>query len=1151
MAPPKDIARSYPKRGLTADLGFKNEATFCSDGAIEFVGYGSGGGPFINYSLNKTFSAFTVASWVLIDGKSLYNYFMAAGGSGSFGGMVHLGWINGTTNPQLRLQDGKRAIAYIPSQTFPEVKGQWCHVACTINSAGDSVKMYVNGVEATGLTQPTSGNEIEMPGSDGSSVAHFNVGSFQFSAGPQVNGIGGKMANFGLYDAELTRDQIVRLMRGNDFATCSAVATPAVFFELFENNTESTGNVGTILNTGTPYFGYAYAQLPRGLDLTGGFKSPSLTFNGQCAAFNGTDQGAHVSNTYDCAASGAKTTIAAWFNSRDLTAISGNETIATIAVSNTASRFGVYTTATGEVASSANVAGTTPKVSTGNILNENRWYFVAATLDADSAQLKIYLDGVEFSVSPTLGLGGTDNTFEVGFRENSGSGLQQFDGRLANVMVIEDVLTQSEIVELMRDTTYAKAQTFGTVNRFYTLASNLNDSTGSHNLTGVNSPTFTTMPANPTRFIDPQRGAAQAKVETGRAVEFDGSTDFLDMGFGANKNYTTRSDRASFSVWFNTDTTAAVGFLYQNRKQVGSTDRPECETHLFLSPATGLGFDGEGASVLIPVGNIKVGVWHHFVGVADDSDGPVKAYLDGVLYDTISGVQAGANGDNFVIGARNNGPIQVFNGRLSNFKIFNVELTQAQVRELYHNPEMVIPTGVSASNLRRHYPLCAYNDTGGMGGRYEIDQGAEGVNGEYGGSPVMSFAEPVPCPQLGLQQSASRIYWDDNTAEKLSVTIPAFDSDFTIAFWWFRSSTSDADVWLEVQTPGTSQLYYDGTQIIYYSSTAGTFNTGVSCTEGEWSHIGITSAGVYKNGVLSTTSFTLDWPNTNYRIFGRHSTGLACNGICSNMGFWSDDLSTAEMLELYNQGPDYDPRNDTGNYASSATLTNLWFMDDLTTIKDRKGSNDLTVIGDPILASMPENASGSTIVGNFSMKRKGVSILNLTGADDGAAIIPGQEAVYPKAGAANGYTVGFCYRKTKDGTAMIWGNDGTSTNNQFMCFQQTGPAIRFNLGDGSSRPAITTSNLTDSDWHHYTLTISYATTPAEVKIYVDGVVDHSSTQSITGPPTDIRDMRLGEGLFDSQSPVGCFKFYHVALSADEVKQLAFSELRLIKGLQNE
>jgi len=36
MAPPKDIARSYPKRGLTADVGFRSEPAFVGDGAATF-----------------------------------------------------------------------------------------------------------------------------------------------------------------------------------------------------------------------------------------------------------------------------------------------------------------------------------------------------------------------------------------------------------------------------------------------------------------------------------------------------------------------------------------------------------------------------------------------------------------------------------------------------------------------------------------------------------------------------------------------------------------------------------------------------------------------------------------------------------------------------------------------------------------------------------------------------------------------------------------------------------------------------------------------------------------------------------------------------------------------------------------------------------
>ena len=203
-------------------------------------------------------------------------------------------------------------------------------------------------------------------------------------------------------------------------------------------------------------------------------------------------------------------------------------------------------------------------------------------------------------------------------------------------------VTQDQVQDLMRSPDYATASQIATLAYYYELAENANDSTGNQN--GTNSgavfgETYVQLP----RGLDLARGAAQARFHTGRCVDFDGATDFLDMGTGVDKNYTTRSDRASFSVWFNLDQFVSTQFFYQNRTQVGGTDRPECETQMFTT-STGIYFDGEGASILVPAAKFNVGQWHHIVGIADDSDGPVKVYLDGVLYDTTGAAQAGANG---------------------------------------------------------------------------------------------------------------------------------------------------------------------------------------------------------------------------------------------------------------------------------------------------------------------------------------------------------------------------------------------------------------------------------------------------------------------------------------------------------------------------
>lgn len=929
MAPPKDIARSYPKRGLTGDVGFRSEPKFCGDGSFEAPGYPTAG-PMLNYAMNHTFSAFTCASWVYIDGDSIYNIYMAAG-ENAVGGHVAFGWINGTTNPQLRLYDRKGGPSYIPTQLFPEVRKQWCHVAFTLNSAGDTIKMYVNGVLVTGLTQPTAGNEIEMPASNGLTNAAFNVGSFQHSTTGSALALGGNLANFGLYDAELTQDQIRQLMRASDYESCAAVATPQVFFELFGSWAESTGNASNFQEVQTPTFTQKRPQLPRGLDLA--------------------------------------------------------------------------------------------------------------------------------------------------------------------------------------------------------------------------------------------RGAAQARVYTGRCVDFDGSTDFLDMGTGLDKNYTTRSDRASFSCWFNTDQISAAAWIYQNRTQLGGTSRSECETQLFTHPSLGLVFDGDFASILIPTTDFNIGQWHHFVGIADDSDGPVKAYLDGVLYDTTSIPQSGANGSEFLIGGRNNSPLQIFNGQISNFKIFNVELTQAQVRELYHNPETVIPTGVSASNLRRHYPLCAYNDTGGMGGRYEIDQGVEGVNGEYGGSPVMAFAQPVPCPQLGLQQSATRLYFPGATTQT-SATIPALGATASISAWFFWDDAARVSYVTSVGDAGSNT---NGLNIRINTSgdvttnLNGEFDSGLNVTEGTWNHIVVTTQSsspywkCFVNNVEASSPAALtgaiNITATNAEI-GTNNFSFGAAGIVADAAIWTSELSDSNVAALYNSGV----MGADVSQVDSSNLVAWWKCDDLTSCKDFSGNGrSMTITTALNAASFPENASGSTIVGDFSMKRKGVSVLNFfsdPSTIDSRAVIPAQASLFPAY--PGGYTFSAFFKLIKRGAfSTIFYSTDTSVANQLGVFGSSSGIFQIDAGDGGTSstrvrvPAVTA--ITDSDWHHFAVTITHGT-PTTTKIYIDGALDVTNTSfTQTGAPTP-SDILIGDyptGTNEARGPIACFRTYQVPLSDNEIEQIYRSDLRLIKGLANE
>ena len=809
------------------------------------------------------------------------------------------------------------------------------------------------------------------------------------------------------------------------------------------------------------------------------------------------------------------------------------------------------------------------------------WYHVAIAVAPGSGSLKIYADGVDVTPTNSANINITDPTFEIGRHIGVANYLY---GHVSDVRIYDETLTQDQIRELLNNPgqTVPTGLTSADLIHRYLLETDTNDSgaTG-NNLTANNSPTFGVDRAQLPRGLDLARGAAMARVYTGRAVDFDGSTDFLDMGTGVDKNYTTRSDRASFSVWFNTDQTSIPAFIYQNRTQI-VTDRPECETHLFITTAQGLTFDGEGAAVLIPITNLTIGKWHHFVGIADDTDGPIKAYLDGVLYDTISPPQAGANGSEFVIGARNNSPIQVFNGQLSNFKIFNVELTQDQVRELYHNPEMVIPAGVSASNLRRHYPLCAYNDTGGMGGRYETDQGVEGVNGEYGGSPVMAFAQPVPCPQLGLQQSATRVYFERNSTRAQATLGSAPGTACTMSAWVMVDESFPYQYFMKNGTNITANAFFafavDNNRRLYAVQSSSILAQGsLSLSDyGEWNHVvAMTKStapyvrffinGVEDTSITDSGMVAFDLTSTFVEI-GSDGGANHLKGFLNDCAIWDVELSDSEVASLYNsgiQGMDV-------STVQSSNLKGWWKCDDLTRFKDYSGNGiNATLTASVNAASFPENASGSTIVGDFSMKRKGVSVLNPTfdpiatsSVVGVSAEIPGCDAISFDPAKGMSFTLAFRLQSFKPTPTSVWYPRIFAANaagsDYYLRFNYTHQILNFVFRDSASTTQsydYTTGTVSDLDWHHIAITLDTSTSPnTTVKLWFDGALINtfsSNNHNYAFTPDELRIGTYNFGNGNFPGAIANFRIYQAALSQGEVEQSYSSDMRLIKGLANE
>ena len=814
------------------------------------------------------------------------------------------------------------------------------------------------------------------------------------------------------------------------------------------------------------------------------------------------------------------------------------------------------------------------------------WYHVAIAVAPGSGNLKIYADGVDVTPTHSANINITDTTFEVGRHVGANHYL---DGRISDVRIYDETLTQDQIRELRNNPgqTIPTGLTSADLIHRYLLETDTNDSgaTG-NNLTANNSPFFTVDRPQLPRGLDLARGAAMAQVYTGRAVDFDGSADYLRADSSLNNGADF-----SHSLWVYLDSNSGTRtilndnylgcYIYSNKIGVWN-----------IWGSFGSGEYVEKQSTA----NVSTSRWLHLAFTYTHSGNSLKLYIDGIDQPTVPSPVIGAGTDpGFIsIGARNNSgsPIQLLDGKVAGVKRFNVALTQAQIRELYHNPEQVLPTGVSASSMTRYYPLSDYNDTGGTGGRYFQDMGTDGEPAEDKGSSSMAFAQPVPCPQLGLQQSASRISMQDTTNAthyfgQMSGT--PFTNQGTLSGWFVLNEKPANGTYNIMYCLGTYQTNKDLLEINQDVTAAGvsriwtTNGNGSIGAEinhefelGKLQHVVVTTLPdapywqLWINGVkqtVPTRSFSASrtaWDFGTNNIGGGQwgNTGTLYGGtshfIAAGCAAWNTVLSDSEIGQVYNSGV---PGDVSG--ISSANLQVWWKCDDLTSFKDYSGNNVSGAVtangGAPGLASFPENASGSTIVGDFSMKRKGVSVLNPAlpnsnlGANLTACEIPNDGTF--DLDASKGFSAsGFMRLQELNVYTTIFSTTNYNTAGKRLALGMFGTNNEFRFPDsgGTNRTLAFSPDVTDSDWHHLAVTMDFATNT--VKVFLDGVLNATTTSYTLGSASGIGDIIIGDlrpGGQHQEGAVACVKLYQATLSDNEIKQIYNADYRLIRGLDNE
>lgn len=379
-----------------------------------------------------------------------------------------------------------------------------------------------------------------------------------------------------------------------------------------------------------------------------------------------------------------------------------------------------------------------------------------------------------------------------------------------------------------------------------------------------------------------------------------------------------------------------------------------------------------------------------------------------------------------------------------------------------------------------------------------------------------------------------------NSYEQGSVSIwfqmintPAVSTSYTL----FSAGQSDGSGYLAFY------LYNNGGNVeLRIQNSTGGLGQGSTTTfsAGRWYHLVVTCNGsdwdAYVDGVEETVSANpgtwfadVGGTSTHYTIGALRRTSLAleANAYIADVEVYSQEISAADVLAIYNFGR---PR-DNSAISNRVAAWRMGDYDAYTTIQDTVGSNDLTA------TNMTNASIVNEVPGNWVNEEStyfdGVND-NCLGGDvlDKEYNVAFSVALWFKYESGAVSDVVFS-KRLNSGSYRGW--EVAFIGNK-LAFEMT------NTFDTNMVRKKTDTVLNDGEWHHFVATKTTGSTAASITLYVDGVVDTTTTDYDTLSATTASSANISIG-----SRIGAAGFYvgHLdevavfddTLTAAEVKQL--------------
>ena len=421
-------------------------------------------------------------------------------------------------------------------------------------------------------------------------------------------------------------------------------------------------------------------------------------------------------------------------------------------------------------------------------------------------------------------------------------------------------------------------------------------------------------------------------------------------------------------------------------------------------------------------------------------------------------------------------------------------------------------------------------------------------------------------PQTALQ-SYNELAWFDGVADHAVVSDHndlSFDP-MSISAWINMNDATDfpiigkgaynstAEYQLKVQSDDKIHFWVADESVD--SCHIGRKTPTVTTQEKKWIHVvgtysgGTASSGlkIYINGVQSddandeaaAASFEAMENLTADVYIGRYSNTYA-NGCITETSLWDKELSSTEVLELFNDGKALDALT----HSASSDIKGYWRNNGLSTWTDLKGSNNGTPTSVTETILIPEGVDTTRDSQGFLMnKKRSTGSLNFPSRPQSSTEVPdfgdldfGTGDFSMECWVQYGFINNSAFGESASGLNVVLSTgSASSSNSEGINLLSTSGDFKFRIGDGDKEDSldIDPDPLTVGNWYHIVVTREGTALIA----YVDGDANNNMTITSGINVSRSEPLRIGNDRLESRTykwPIDAVKFYNKALDETEV-----------------